>query len=269
MIAFPNAKINLGLNITERRSDGYHNIETVFYPIPLNDVLEVVLHQGQEPYIFTNSGMVVDAPAEANICIKALNLVKRHYNIPPVNIHLHKAIPFGAGLGGGSADAAAMIQLLDRLLDLNIPLDEQLRMAAAIGADCAFFIANKPAFATGIGNILTPVSLSLEGYYLALIKPDIHVSTPEAYRGVTPAKPQVSVSEIINEPIEKWKNLLINDFEKSIFTRHPQIEDIKNMLYNHGALYASMSGSGSSLFGIFSHSPNLPSTGHFTWTGRL
>lgn len=269
MIAFPNAKINLGLNIIEKRADGYHNIETVFYPIPLNDVLEVVYSSGDEPYTFANSGLVVDTPDDNNICIKALKLVKQEYEIPPVQIHLHKAIPFGAGLGGGSSDGAAMIRLLSQLFELGIPEEKQMEMAARLGADCAFFINNTPAFATGIGNILTPVPLSLKGYHLVLVKPDVHVSTVEAYRGVTPSRPEISVADIVNHPVSEWKNLLINDFEKSIFAIHPQLGIIKQMLYDHGAVYASMSGSGSTLFGLFDHQPSIPSQPHYLWQTEM
>lgn len=270
MIAFPNAKINLGLNIINKRSDGYHNIETVFYPIPLHDVLEVVYAPvGTSDYTWHNSGLAIDAPAHENIVIKALNLVKKSHQLSPIAIQLHKVIPFGAGLGGGSADAAAMIQLLDQFFELGMTLEEQKRLAAQLGADCSFFIENKPSFATGIGDQLTPVSLSLTGYYLVLVKPNIHVSTPEAYSGVTPRTPTVGIFEIIKRPVAEWREQLTNDFETSVFKKHPKIATIKQQLYNYGAIYASMSGSGSSVFGLFEEPIEIDLDNCFVWQGRL
>ncbi len=270
MIAFPNAKINLGLNIINKRTDGYHNIETVFYPIPLNDVLEVV-HKpvSEEFYTWHNSGLYIDAPAEQNICIKALNLVRKRYEITPIAIQLHKIIPFGAGLGGGSADGAAMIQLLNQLFELEMVEDEQLKIAAQLGADCPFFVINQPTFASGIGDRLTPISLSLKGFHLALIKPEIHISTPEAYSGVTPSVPEVGLSEIIGRPITEWRHLLKNDFEISIFKKYPLIAEIKQHLYDCGAVYASMSGSGSSVFGLFEHPVKINWPNCYMWQGEL
>lgn len=270
MIAFPNAKINLGLNIINKRKDGYHNIETVFYPIPLHDVLEVVhAPSGTDEYTWHNSGLAIDAPAHENIVIKAFNLVKKSHKISPIAIQLHKVIPFGAGLGGGSADAAAMIQLLDRFFKLGITLEEQKNLATQLGADCTFFLENRPSFATGIGDQLTPIELSLAGYHLVLIKPNIHVSTPEAYSGVTPQEPLVGISEIIKTPVAQWRNLLTNDFEPSVFKKHPSIAVIKEQLYNRGAIYASMSGSGSSVFGLFEKPVEISMANCFVWQGAL
>ncbi len=270
MIAFPNAKINLGLNVIAKRSDGYHNIETIFYPIPLNDVLEIVHSKQQDTaYTWHNSGLPIDVPADRNICIKALNIVKRSHRISPIDIQLHKTIPFGAGLGGGSADGAAMIQLLNQLFELHISIEEQMTMATELGADCPFFISNKPSFATGIGNQLKPMELSLSGYHLVLVKPPIHISTPDAYAGVTPGEPKVGLSEIIKNPVSQWRTLLKNDFEDSIFKKHPPIANIKAQLYNSGAIYSSMSGSGSSVFGLFENPVKIEIPDCFIWQGEL
>lgn len=270
MIAFPNAKINLGLHVCHKRPDGYHHIETIFYPIPLCDILEVVhAPQGSAPWQWHNSGMAVDAPAGQNICIKALQLVQHHYAIGPVQVQLHKIIPFGAGLGGGSSDGAAMIDLLDKLFELQMPLSLRTELATRLGADCPFFIHNRPAFATGIGNELTPISLNLSGFHLVLVKPPIHVSTPEAYRGVTPAPPRHSLTQIAARPVSEWKQLLINDFEQSVFARHPQIGHIKDELYRLGAVYAAMSGSGSTVFGLFETKAQVSFPHCFVWQGAL
>ena len=268
MICFPNAKINLGLNVVSKRPDGYHNIETVFYPIPVKDALEIV---NAEKLSFTQTGIQVDAPIEKNLVIKALNLLKTHYEVPPLEIHLLKAIPFGAGLGGGSADAAFMLKLLNDFCKLNIQNDELEKIAATIGADCPFFIRNIPVFATGTGNIFEPVELSLKGYHLCLIKPDVAVSTPEAYSLVTPAAPVLSLKEVVNRPVSEWKKLMINDFEQSVFTKHPVIGQITEALYKAGAVYASMSGSGSSVFGLFEAPTQLKNqfSDSFVWEGQL
>lgn len=271
MICYPNAKINIGLNVVEKRSDGYHNLETIFYPIPLTDALEVVHNPvSDDAFSFSNSGIVVDAKPEENICIKALNLIKVKYNIPNVDVHLHKLIPFGAGLGGGSADGAFMLNVINKEFELGIPAEELHSMAAQLGADCAFFINNKPAYATGIGDQLQPIKLDLSGYYLALIKPPIHVSTPEAYSGIEPNPSEEKLLELIQLPVEQWKHHIKNDFEKSVFAAHPEIGKIKMDLYDAGADYACMSGSGSSVFGLFKNKPELNTKeSYFTWTKQL
>lgn len=268
MICFPNAKINLGLNVVSKRLDGYHNIETIFYPIPVNDALEIV---PSSSFSFTQSGIPIDAPLEKNLVIKALNLLKTHYPIPELEIHLLKKIPFGAGLGGGSADAAYMLKLLNDFCHLHISTDELEALAASIGADCPFFIRNKPVFASGTGNLFESVPLSLTGYFICLVKPDVAVSTAEAYSLVTPAAPSVSLKEIVKRPLQEWKDVMVNDFEKSVFAKHPIIEDIKDALYKAGALYASMSGSGSSVFGLFEKETELKSlfNGCYVWEGPL
>ena len=259
MICFPNAKINLGLNIVSKRTDGYHNIETIFYPINLRDVLEIVPSKEKEG-VFKQTGIEIEGDPNSNLVLKAYRLLKEQFNIPEIDIYLRKNIPFGAGLGGGSADAAFMLKLLNDYAELNLSTEQLEAFAAKIGADCPFFIQNKPMFAEGIGNIFTPVELSLKGYYMTLIKPDIHVSTQEAYSNVHPQQPSIPIIDIIKKPMDEWNNLLFNDFEESVFSKHPAIRDIKEKLYKSGALYASMSGSGSSVFGIFDTPQNLNDT---------
>lgn len=254
MICFPNAKINLGLNIVSKRPDGYHNIEAVFYPVPLTDALEIV-EAGE--FSFSQTGIPVDAPVENNLVVKAMRLLQEKYTLPSLAVHLLKGIPFGAGLGGGSSDAAFMLKLVNDFCRLQIPDDELETLAARLGADCPFFIRNKPVFATGTGNMFEPIELSLSGYALCLVKPDIKVSTPEAYSMITPASPDISIKEIIHYPVTEWKNCLINDFEEVVFSRHPAIGEIKAKLYENGAVYACMSGSGSSVFGLFEEPVSL------------
>lgn len=268
MICFPNAKINLGLNIVGKRADGYHNIETVFYPVPVKDALEIV---PSGTLTFNQTGIPVDAPPEKNLVMKAYHLLKAQYELPPVTIHLVKNIPFGAGLGGGSADAACMLKLINDFCQLELPPESLENMASLLGADCAFFIRNAPVFASGTGNIFEPVEISLKGYYLGVIKPDIAVSTPEAYSLAKPSTPAVSLKKIIRQPVEEWKACMVNDFEKSVFAKHPVIGAIKEALYEKGAAYASMSGSGSSVFGLFKEPPGLADafSSCYVWEGKL
>lgn len=253
MITFPNAKINLGLNIIEKRPDGYHNLETIFYPINLQDALEVTRLEKQDtPYTLHISGTPIEGSAEENLVVKAYNLLKQDYpQMRAVHIHMYKHIPTGAGLGGGSSDAASMIKLLNKKFSLDISEEKMEEYAARLGADCAFFIKNRPVFATGIGNILEPIDLSLKGYHIVLIKPDISVSTRDAFALIKPQPPTISLKEIINQPIATWKGCMKNDFEESVFQKFPEIAAIKDELYDLGAIYASMTGSGSSVYGIF------------------
>lgn len=254
MIVYPNAKINIGLNVVERRPDGYHNLETVFYPINLQDALEIKSIENEVPsngYILKVSGTILDGSPDDNLVVKAYKLLKKDFNIPPVNIYLYKHIPTGAGLGGGSADAAYALKLLNEKFRLGLTADLLESYASEIGADCAFFIKNKPVFATGIGNIFSDIELNLSGKTLVLIKPDIFVSTRDAYSNISPSKPLCSLKELLSQPINTWKNSVFNDFEKSVFLKYPEIAAIKDKLYDMGAVYASMSGSGSSVYGIF------------------
>ncbi len=250
MIAFPNAKINLGLNIVERRSDGYHNLETVFYPIGLTDVLEIVPTQGDASSL-TNYGNPIDCPLEKNLVMKALRLMQQHYSVPEVDIFLYKHIPDGAGLGGGSSDAASTMLMLNDMFDLGIAKDELARLAATLGADCPFFIYNRPMMATGIGDVLSPINVSLKGLYLYLVKPAVSVPTKVAYSRVTPAPSATCLEIDIAKSVSQWCGLVKNDFEASVFAVFPELAEIKTTIKDCGALYASMSGSGSSIFGIF------------------
>ena len=252
MITYPNAKINLGLNIVEKRPDGYHNLETVFYPINLQDALEVNDLEGEGEYTLKISGTPIEGEPDNNLVVKAYRLLKKDFpNMGSINIHMYKHIPTGAGLGGGSADAAFMLKLLNEKFKLNLSTEKLEEYAAILGADCAFFIQNKPVFASGIGNIFEEINLSLKGYYLVLVKPDIFVSTKDAFANIIPMKPNHSLKEIIRMPVETWRATMKNDFEDSVFKKFPEIAAIKDKLYDMGAIYASMSGSGSSVFGIF------------------
>ncbi len=264
MIVFPNIKINLGLSITEKRPDGYHNLETVFYPVALEDALEIralpeaSLPEADKKITLHQYGMEIAGNPEDNLVAKAYSLLDKEFHLPPVEIHLYKHIPSGAGLGGGSSDAAFMLKLLNGHFHLNLS-EEQLEIyAATLGADCAFFIKNKPVYAEGIGNIFSPIELSLKGYQIMIVKPDVFVSTREAFANIHPHHPEYPVKEVIRRPVAEWKDTLINDFEASVFPQHPVIGEIKQELYNQGAIYASMSGSGSSVFGLFAPDAALP-----------
>lgn len=248
MLIFPNAKINIGLNVISRRPDGYHNIETIFYPIRLNDALEII-RAGE--LSFQSSGLEIPGRVEDNLCVKGYHLLAADFDLPPVTIHLHKHIPIGAGLGGGSADAAFFIRLLSQYFGLGLTDDAMESYARRLGADCAFFIRNRPVFAQGRGDEFTPVGIDLSAYRILLAMPPVHVSTGEAYRGVTPAAPEHSLQELIRYPVAEWKNFIKNDFEASVLKNHPVIRGVKAALYEAGAIYASMSGSGASVFGIF------------------
>lgn len=250
MIAFPNCKINLGLNILRKKGHGYHDLETFFFPIPIHDALEI-LPSGNGKTKMTSSGMDT-GEMENNICLKAYYLLKKDCpQLPEVSIYLHKAIPLGSGLGGGSSDGVATLQLLKRKFKLDISEELLSSYALQLGSDCPFFILNKPAIASGRGENLTAIDFSLTGYKVAIVNPGVHVSTNEAFKNIIPAVPSKSIEEIIQQPISTWERELINDFEKPIFIKYPEIKAIKDALYNDGAVYASMSGSGSSVFGIF------------------
>lgn len=258
MIVFPCAKINLGLNVVERRPDGYHNLQTVFLPIPICDALEVETMDEQFPSDgacdLKVTGNVVECDESDNLIVKAYNILAADFDIPRVHAHLYKNIPSEAGLGGGSSDAAFMIRLLDQRFNINMGNAAMESYAARLGADCPFFISAKPSFAEGIGEILSPVKISennLNGYSLVVVKPNIAVSTKTAFTHVRPQMPRICCRDVVAQPIKTWKEALSNDFEKSVFAAYPQLNDIKEQLYKLGADYAQMSGSGSSIFGIF------------------
>lgn len=257
MIIHPNAKINLGLNIVEKRPDGYHNLETIFYPIPLKDTIEITPSDSSCDYTLISEGITIAGNQEDNLVVKALKNLKKDHAIPPIEIRMQKRIPTGAGLGGGSSDAAYMIRALNDMFQLKLDNEEMEKRASELGADCAFFICNQPTFARGTGNIFTPISLSLNRFWLVLVKPDIFISTKEAFSNITPQKPAYSLLDIAASPIETWKEKMVNDFEKNIFKNHPEIARIKTVLYQQGAVYASMSGSGSSVFGLFRNKPEI------------
>lgn len=259
MLVFPNAKINLGLNITEKRPDGYHNLETIFYPVPVEDALEVnILNEGNEKFRLHQAGMEIAGEAENNLVVKAYKLLDARFNLPPIDIHLFKHIPSGAGLGGGSADAAFMLKLLNEKFNLGLATEELEDYAARLGADCAFFVRNQPTYAEGIGNIFSPITFSLKGYQIWLVKPDIFVSTKDAFARIRPHRPDRSLKDIVQLPVEEWKGIMVNDFEESVFPQFPAIGEIKEEMYRQGAIYASMSGSGSSVYGIFKEDASLP-----------
>ena len=252
MITFPHAKINIGLQVTERRPDGYHNLDTVFYPIPIQDALEVVVAEDADYDCRLHiSGITIEGEMDNNLVVRAYRLLACDYTLPSVDIYLHKHIPTGAGLGGGSADASFMLRLLNDMFELGIATEQLESYATKLGADCPFFITSKPVYATGIGNEFHPIELDLSGWYIVVVKPDVFVSTKEAYSMVKPEKPEVTLDEKIVHPITEWRETISNDFEKGIFALHPELAEIKEKLYALGAKYAAMSGSGSALFGLF------------------
>jgi 4-diphosphocytidyl-2-C-methyl-D-erythritol kinase len=255
MTVFPNSKINLGLRILRKRSDGYHDLETIFYPIPLTDVLEInkyAVYQEKFTIPFSKSGFVIDADSSDNLCVKAFRLLRKDFpKMTNVQMHLHKAVPAGAGLGGGSADAAFTLLLLNDLFDLGLSQQQLLHYALKLGSDCPFFILNKPCYATSRGEVLEPIELDLSAYQIVVVNPGIHINTGRAFLDIKPTLQEISIKEITSWPIERWKDELVNDFEQSAFIHHPEIVEIKDKLYIGGAIYASMTGSGSTVYGIF------------------
>ena len=254
MIVYPNAKINIGLNVVEKRPDGYHNLETVFYPIGLQDILEIQELDSDVSgcgYRLKVTGTLLDGSPEDNLVVRAFKLLKREFDLPPVSIGLYKHIPTGAGLGGGSADAAFTVKTLNDRFKLGLTTQQMEDYCAQLGADCPFFIQNSPVFATGIGNVFHPIDINLKYKHLVLVKPDIFVSTKDAYAKVKVQRPEKQLPELLSQPLDTWKDTVVNDFEPSVFAKYPEIAAIKDKLYDLGAVYASMSGSGSSVFGIF------------------
>jgi 4-diphosphocytidyl-2-C-methyl-D-erythritol kinase len=249
MIVFPNAKINLGLYVVSKRTDGFHNLETLFYPLPFNDVLEIV--SGANTCLFS-SGLTIQGEDAGNLVLQAYKLLKAKYPpIQPLNVHLHKSIPLGAGLGGGSSDAASMLKLVNKFFNLDIPEEKLRDYALELGSDCPFFMQSAPCFATERGEILQPVELDLSVYSILLIHPEIHINTASAFSGIVPSPPAHSLKKSITQPISEWKKTIQNVFEISVFEAYPFLRHIKEKLYESGALYASMTGSGSTLYGIF------------------
>jgi 4-diphosphocytidyl-2-C-methyl-D-erythritol kinase len=268
MVTFPGCKINLGLHVLSRRPDGYHAIHTCFYPVPWTDVLEAI---PAEKFSFTCTGLPIPGPSENNLCVKAYGLLKNDFDLPPIQAHLHKLVPMGAGLGGGSADAAQFLRIVNELFSLKLTREQLSGYASRLGSDCSFFLDPAPALGSGRGEILEPVAVSLKGLYLVIVSPVVHVSTADAYAGVTPGPPREDLRKTLARPVGEWKDNLVNDFEKSIFKRFPELAGIKERLYDAGALYASMSGSGSSVFGLFDKHVDREDLfpGSRGWSGRL
>lgn len=286
MVSFPNAKINLGLKVVRKRSDGFHDIETLMFPLTLCDVLEIMESKSGKT-TFKCTGLAIDAkPAssiptvlnkntntghDGNLVLKMYELLKKDFGLPPVFIHLHKAIPAGAGLGGGSSDCAYTLKMLDNLFGMGLSDSQQTDYVSQPGSDCAFFLENKPAIASGRGEILHPVDVDLKGLYIYLVKPDIHINTGQAYSWIKPSGPATALKEIVAAPLSDWKFHLFNDFEIPVFKQYPELKSIKEKLYDSGAVYAAMSGSGSAIFGIFQHEPEtIPFPDDwFQWKGML
>ena len=254
MKIFPFAKINLGLNIVGKRPDGYHDLETVFYPVGIHDRIEV---EPAPEFRFSIKGQPIEGAPERNLVVRAYRSLAEHYTLAPVHVILDKHIPMQAGMGGGSADCAFTIRLLNDYFQLGMGVEEMQRHATQLGADCPFFIEAKPAYAEGIGERLSPISLDLSAYYLVVLKPPVAVSTREAFAGISVKRPQKNCRDIVAQPIKTWREELVNDFEESIFPQYPELAEIKQRLYGLGALYAAMSGSGSALFGFFDHPINI------------
>lgn len=273
MIVFPNAKINIGLNIVARREDGFHNIETVFYPVKgLCDILEIVPVPSQDSSItFKQTGLTLNEPDESNLCVKAYHLLKSYTELPPVTIHLHKQIPFGAGLGGGSSDGAHTLASLNGLSPKPLSKENLLELALQLGSDCPYFMYNTPCFAAGRGEMLSPINLDLSGLHIILVNPGLHVNTGKAYSLSKPKQPKESLNSLVHYNRSTWKNLIFNDFEEIVFGIHPEIGAIKDELYKMGAIYAAMSGSGSTAFGLFKEKPDFESrfSNYFTFHQRL
>ena len=276
MITYPIAKINLGLNVVEKRADGYHNLQTVFYPVPLMDALEVTpMAQGFPSNVDCDlkvTNIAIEGDEQRNLVVRAYHLLKEDFpTLPRLHAHLWKGIPTQAGMGGGSSDCAYMLRLLNEQFELQLSDEQMMRYAARLGADCAFFILSKPCYAEGIGEQLEPIDLDLSGWYIGVVRPDIPVPTKEAFSRIKPHYPKQCCRDIVRQPVETWREALINDFEKSVFALHPEIGAIKAKLYDMGATYAAMSGSGSALFGLFKEEPRLKEafSREFTFSGVL
>jgi 4-diphosphocytidyl-2-C-methyl-D-erythritol kinase len=262
MLTRPIAKINLGLNVVEKRPDGYHNLETVFYPVQIEDALEVYPMDPEFPSEYDCdlkvTNITIDGDEQRNLVVRAYNLLKADFpTLPRIHAHLYKGIPTQAGMGGGSSDCGFMITLLNDMFKLGLTQQQMIDYAARLGADCAFFIFNRPCYAEGIGEKLQPIDLDLKGWYLSLVRPDIPVSTREAFALIKPHHPEVNCREVVKQPVESWRDALVNDFEGSVFAVHPELGAVKDRLYDLGATYAAMSGSGSTLFALSRQPLNL------------
>lgn len=269
MVVFPPCKINLGLQVVARRTDGYHDLITCFYPVPWCDILEII---PSDTFSFTATGIPIPPGDKQNLCVLAYELLKKDFNLSPVAIHLHKIIPMGAGLGGGSSDAAYTLIALNEIFHLELSNDALAKYASQLGSDCAFFTQTQPKLGKGRGEILEDINTNLKGKFLVIVKPDVHVSTAEAYSGVRPALPEIDLREVLEkDSVDKWTGVITNDFEKSVFEKYPVISGVKKSLYEAGAAFAGMSGSGSAVFGIFASQPSLKDKfpGMLYWSGCL
>ena len=268
MIVFPNAKINIGLRIVEKRPDDFHNLQSCFYPVGWSDMLEVV---PADAFMFSSSGLPIPGPVDANLCVRAYDLLKADFDLPPVHLHLHKIVPIGAGLGGGSADAAFALGVLNDRFELE--LDETLleNYARRLGSDCAFFIKNRPVYCVEKGDVFETIAVDLSGYYILLVYPNLAVSTAEAYAAIRPRRPETSLRDDLQRPIDTWRTTVSNDFEASLFPKYPVLAQTKQLLYEAGAVYASLSGSGSTVYGIFNAPVSSPNQfkEYSVWQGKL
>ena len=268
MLAFPSCKINIGLRIIEKRPDGFHNLQSCFYPVAWGDILEVI---PSREFRFSSSGLSIPGNSQGNLCVRAYELLKADFKLPPVQIHLHKIVPIGAGLGGGSADAAFTLKLVNEQFELALDSESLEDYARQLGSDCAFFVQNRPLYCLEKGDVFSSVQVDLTGYYILLVYPNLAISTAEAYAGVRPRVPGVSLFEQLQMPIDAWRENIHNDFENSLFPTHPVLPQIKQQLYDAGAVYASMSGSGSTVYGIFNAPVVVPNqfVNYRVWKGRL
>ena len=276
MLAFPACKINIGLQLTEHRADGFHNLLSAFYPVGWSDVLEII---PASTFAFSTSGLPIPGPRGVggnpdparNLCVRAYERLRDTHDLPPVKMHLHKVVPIGAGLGGGSADAAATINLLNTQFSLNLTTNQREAYARELGSDCAFFVQNRPQYCVEKGDVFEEIDLNLSGYYIQLVYPNLAISTAEAYAGVTPHQPTVPLHTLLEAPIETWKERVHNDFEDSLFPKYPVLADIKQRLYDAGAIYASLTGSGSTIYGIFSAPPERSAafSRYTVWENKL
>jgi 4-diphosphocytidyl-2-C-methyl-D-erythritol kinase len=268
VLAFPSCKINIGLRIIEKRADGFHNLQSCFYPVAWGDILEVI---PSHEFRFSSSGLSIPGSSQRNLCVRAYELLKADFELPPVQLHLHKVVPIGAGLGGGSADAAFTLKLVNEQFGLALDNKSLEDYARQLGSDCAFFIQNRPLYCLEKGDVFSPIQVDLTGYYILLVYPNLAISTAEAYAGVHPRVPDVSLFEQLQMPIDAWRESIQNDFEDSLFPKYPILPQIKQQLYDAGAIYASMSGSGSTVYGIFNAPVIVPNqfVNYRVWKGRL
>ena len=270
MIQFPNGKINLGLHVVARRPDGFHDIESVMYPVPLCDALEIIPAPGDVEQ-FHSTGLAIPGGEEHNLCVRAYRLLRDEFRIPTVKMHLHKVIPMGSGLGGGSSDGAFTLKMLNELFGLGLDIGHLQELARSLGSDCPFFIRNQPQFVYGKGDQAEPVTVDLSGFYLGLVIPDIHISTADAYRMVAPTLPTLDLKQVVSLPPDQWKDRMTNDFERPVFEKYSAVSSVKQRLYQAGAIYSSMTGSGSAVYGLFEKNIGVKGIfpGCFTWTAQL